>query len=486
MAWVSIGRPARRTSMLRWTVSTVAIVLAIAAVWCGPGAAFAQANCCAMHPGAGCEVPDCQTCVCDTDSACCDPGVGWDQICVAIAEDECGTRCPCESCCAPQGAAGCNDDACESCVCEVDPPCCSEEFGWDDTCVQEAFVECAAACPCEPEGDCCTAHGGVGCEDFVCQACVCGLDATCCSEETGWDATCVSVAEAECLQSCLCPTDGDCCAVHGGPGCDDRACQACVCAGDAGCCSLEVGWDEICVTEATENCSEVCACEPARGCCDPHDTPGCADGGCEQCVCALDATCCNAEFVWDETCVSIASAECLAPCFCPTQGPCCAGNGDIGCNQGLCVECVCSRDEMCCTLEWDETCAEEARGECATSCHCPLVSDCCYPHEGGGCEDAACQGCVCGRDNFCCMETFWDATCADIANEECAASCACEACVGDCDGDGVVSVWELVTGVNVALGLAPLEDCFLVDVDADGVLTINELLAAVNDALFGC
>jgi len=59
-------------------------------------------------------------------------------------------------------------------------------------------------------------------------------------------------------------------------------------------------------------------------------------------------------------------------------------------------------------------------------------------------------------------------------------------CVGDCDGDGAVTVSELVRGVNIALGTTPLESCAAFDSDQDGDVSINELIAAVNAALLGC
>jgi parallel beta-helix repeat protein len=54
---------------------------------------------------------------------------------------------------------------------------------------------------------------------------------------------------------------------------------------------------------------------------------------------------------------------------------------------------------------------------------------------------------------------------------------------GDCNGNGVVSVAELVTGVNMALGLRPAADCPAFDADDDGEVEINELIAGVNNAL---
>lgn len=57
-------------------------------------------------------------------------------------------------------------------------------------------------------------------------------------------------------------------------------------------------------------------------------------------------------------------------------------------------------------------------------------------------------------------------------------------CAGDCDGDGTVTVAELIGGVASALGGAA--PCTALDGDRDGHATIGELIAAVNAALGGC
>ncbi|MGH7788719.1 MAG: hypothetical protein ACRERC_17750 [Candidatus Binatia bacterium] len=60
------------------------------------------------------------------------------------------------------------------------------------------------------------------------------------------------------------------------------------------------------------------------------------------------------------------------------------------------------------------------------------------------------------------------------------------ACRGDCNGNGRVTVNELIVGVNIALGTAPASDCTAIDSNGNGVVSINELIAAVNVALNGC
>ncbi len=63
---------------------------------------------------------------------------------------------------------------------------------------------------------------------------------------------------------------------------------------------------------------------------------------------------------------------------------------------------------------------------------------------------------------------------------------AVSVCPGDCDRDGHVVVSELVTAVNIALGLQPLSGCIESDSNQDGAVAVNELVQAVNAALGGC
>ena len=59
-------------------------------------------------------------------------------------------------------------------------------------------------------------------------------------------------------------------------------------------------------------------------------------------------------------------------------------------------------------------------------------------------------------------------------------------CRGDCDGDGAITVAELVRLVNVALGSLPLEDCAAGDRNGDGAIAIDELTRAVQHAIDEC
>jgi hypothetical protein len=59
-------------------------------------------------------------------------------------------------------------------------------------------------------------------------------------------------------------------------------------------------------------------------------------------------------------------------------------------------------------------------------------------------------------------------------------------CIGNCNGDGSVTVNEIITMVNVALGTADASTCAAGDANHDGQITISEIIAAVNQALKGC
>lgn len=58
-------------------------------------------------------------------------------------------------------------------------------------------------------------------------------------------------------------------------------------------------------------------------------------------------------------------------------------------------------------------------------------------------------------------------------------------CVGDCNGDGMVAINELIVGVNIALGLQPVSTCQAF-ADGQGQVNVAQLIRGVNNALNGC
>ena len=59
-------------------------------------------------------------------------------------------------------------------------------------------------------------------------------------------------------------------------------------------------------------------------------------------------------------------------------------------------------------------------------------------------------------------------------------------CVGDCDSGRTVTVDELVTAMNVALGMRDVDVCIAGDPSSDGDIQVDELVQAVTNALNGC
>jgi len=60
------------------------------------------------------------------------------------------------------------------------------------------------------------------------------------------------------------------------------------------------------------------------------------------------------------------------------------------------------------------------------------------------------------------------------------------ACLGDCNGDGQVTVDEILMMVNIALGNSSVLDCVPGDQSGNGTITVDEILLAVNKAMSGC
>lgn len=59
-------------------------------------------------------------------------------------------------------------------------------------------------------------------------------------------------------------------------------------------------------------------------------------------------------------------------------------------------------------------------------------------------------------------------------------------CAGDCAGDGVVTIDDLILTVRIALGDSPLSECTAADRSGDGTVSIDDVVAAVSAALNGC
>lgn len=164
--------------------------------------------------------------------------------------------CPAQgNCLTPHGTPGCSDAACCSSACAIDPTCCT--VAWDTDCAQWANAFCSI-CGASGLGSCFLAHPTSKCDNAACCSTVCQLDPYCCS--TQWDPTCAVYASAFCDPgdpgTCGDAGAGGCDVPHGTPACDNAACCEAVCAKDPTCCTQ--AWDALCVAYADVACAIQC------------------------------------------------------------------------------------------------------------------------------------------------------------------------------------------------------------------------------------
>jgi hypothetical protein len=60
------------------------------------------------------------------------------------------------------------------------------------------------------------------------------------------------------------------------------------------------------------------------------------------------------------------------------------------------------------------------------------------------------------------------------------------ACVGDCDENGLVDVYEVILSIRIAQERENLDACPAIDANGDGIVTADELVTAVGNILDGC
>ena len=193
---------------------------------------------------------------------------------------------------------------------------------------------------------------------------------------------------------------------------------------------------------------------------------------CEQ----LSAGCsenptCNSQGICSGTPVADGSSCTFQVTTCATQAQCLFG---------FCVPTdflSCPPDADPCTLE----ACNPTTGECESFPACPDT-----PCATSTCNNGECSftprndGQACQDGNPC--------TGNDVCqNGLCSGTPGVElSCVGDCDGGGDVTVDEIITMVNIALGNESVDLCRAGDGNGDMVITVDEILTAINHALEGC
>lgn len=232
------------------------------------GAPTAPGPCCRPTGALGCDDPEVAACVCDIDRYCCEQSwddVCVQKVeafgCGHCGED--GTTGdpppPPGSCCEPGEGPGCTEASIERCVCAYDPFCC--EQAWDSVCVD--LVGDAGCGPCPPPdrpASCCEAGLQSGCDDALIETCVCDVMPECCTQQ--WTAACAAAVEELICGECQVDAgQNDCCEISPDPGCVDQAVAECVCMSDSYCC--EFAWDSQCVDEVESlQCG---VCDPGAG-----------------------------------------------------------------------------------------------------------------------------------------------------------------------------------------------------------------------------
>jgi len=383
-------------------------------------------NCFASNGTPHCNDESCCIVVCAIDSFCCTNE--WDAFCVDLAFETC-TDCGDPDAGSPfqdNGTPGCDDLDCCVEVCAVDGFCC--RVNWDDLCAQSA-IELCTDCGDEAAGSAYTAAGAPGCDDLSCCQEVCPVDPFCC--DVAWDTACVENAVELCV-GCGASDSGTTYEANDTPGCANADCCLAVCQSDPFCC--ETVWDELCAALALIECGN-CGTPAAGSAYTANGSPGCANLACCEEVCVVDPVCCDS--TWDVSCVTTAFENCTN-CGDAAAGSPFEANGTPGCDDAECCFGVCSVDDTCCDVEWDEACATLAFEICGT-CGGADVGSCNESNDTPGCADAACCSAVCLDDPYCC-EVIWDTVCAGAANTICGSPC-----IGDLNGDGGVDGGDLAS-----------------------------------------
>ena len=312
------------------------------------------------------------------------------------------------SCYTENGSPGCDKLQCCTKICFEDPFCC--DVVWDLQCANLAIEKCIT-CGNPSSGPCETANGSPFCQDAACCKAVCDVDPNCCINE--WDLNCALMAQKICGLPCSgkCPGDfNDDGLVDGGDlglmlarweetGCGDLNGDGQIDGGDIGLLLSLFGSCSTCGRSNTGDCYQ------------PSEFVGCEDEACCKLVCNNDPFCCNTD--WDGMCAKSALKSCLS-CGNPTNGTCFEMRPDPFCNDETCCESVCAIDPSCCTANWDTNCVNLALQNCTGTCGNPNAGPCDIEHPSPGCDNEACCRAVCEILPRCC-EILWDSECAQMS-----------------------------------------------------------------------
>lgn len=253
--------------------------------------------------------------------------------------------------------------------------------------------------------------------------------------------------EWSCIDNAACPSAGPCFSKHLGKGCSSAECCRLVCLKSPLCCTKS--WGFGCDSNATSICGfaqcaeAINACDgtpasciyggPDGTCFDNHAQPACDFRNCCNSVCIDDPLCCTV--AWDQTCANEAETKCgsAALAACGGEGSCFLAHAGKGCSQLTVCKDVCYyNNPSCCTTEWTSECAALAN-QLWSDADCPGNYSCFSTHGTSqpGCNSSGCCNTVCAIDPYCCNVT-WDTICKNKAVTLCTQPVCAAGPTGSC------------------------------------------------------
>ena len=167
-----------------------------------------------------------------------------------------------------------------------------------------------------------------------------------------------------------------------------------------------------------------------RSCCSEHATSGCDDVEVKQCVCDIDASCCDANGAgWDKNCVNQVTYHHCGVC----KQDMSLVMTKVGSVPDTASGKVIDQDKAPAADEKSKAAAKtaETAGKAATAAHSAAAAakpatgaaagaaagahgDCDKAHKKGGCANKKLAACVCKHDSWCC-DIEWDSHCVKQA-----------------------------------------------------------------------
>ena len=108
---------------------------------------------------------------------------------------------PTNNCFTASSRPGCNNTSCSTIVCATNPECCTDEY--KPACVQIARQNGILCGVLEATNDCNDISQFGGCENNECETKVCNIKPECCNQgaQVGeWSTQCTQLAETECKE----------------------------------------------------------------------------------------------------------------------------------------------------------------------------------------------------------------------------------------------------------------------------------------------